>query len=242
MIVSPHTAFSTDHALRDDLVESSLVDCLSVRERVRRMSRVRIGIVFGGTSEEHHVSVKSAQEVAASLDPEKYEPFYVGITRDGSLAAVRRARPGLGERLRTARSCCRRTGARAGCSSWTVGRYETVGLDLVFPVLHGRSGEDGAIQGLLELSGIPYVGCDIPSSALCIDKSLTYLVARDAGIATPRFWTLDAPDKVAPEDLTYPVFVKPARSGSSFGVSKVDSGRGPAGARSRPHGSTTPRC
>ena len=91
----------------------------------------------------------------------------------------------------------------------------------MFPVLHGRLGEDGAIQGLLELSGLPYVGCDVPSSALCIDKSLTYLVARDAGIATPRFWTFDAHDKIAPDELTYPVFVKPARSGSSFGVSKV---------------------
>ena len=92
----------------------------------------------------------------------------------------------------------------------------------MFPVLHGRLGEDGAIQGLLELSGIPYVGCDVPSSALCMDKSLTYLVARDAGIATPQFWTVDAPDEtVDPDQLSYPVFVKPARSGSSFGVSKV---------------------
>ena len=159
------------------------------------MSRVRIGIVFGGTSEEHPISVKSAQQVAASLDPEKYEPFWIGITRERRLAAVRRARRRAGRAAASARPCCHRTGARAGCSSWTRARYETVGLDLVFPVLHGRFGEDGAIQGLLELSGIPYVGCDVPSSALCIDKSLTYLVARDAGIATPRFWTVDAPDE-----------------------------------------------
>lgn len=103
------------------------------------------------------------------------------------------------------------------------GRYERVRLDLVLPVLHGRLGEDGAIQGLLELSGIPYAGCDVQSSALCMDKSLTYIVARSAGIATPNFFTVTAHEDPDPERFAYPVFVKPARSGSSFGVSKVSS-------------------
>ena len=100
------------------------------------------------------------------------------------------------------------------------GQYEAIPLDLVFPVLHGKLGEDGAIQGLLELSGIPYVGCDIQSSALCMDKSLAYVVASSAGIATPEFWTLTANQNIVPDRLRYPVFVKPARSGSSFGVSE----------------------
>ena len=72
------------------------------------------------------------------------------------------------------------------------GRYETIALDLVFPVLHGKLGEDGAIQGLLEFSGLPYVGCDVQSSALCMDKSLAYIVASTAGIATPNFRTVTA--------------------------------------------------
>jgi D-alanine--(R)-lactate ligase len=101
------------------------------------------------------------------------------------------------------------------------GQYETIRLDVVFPVLHGKLGEDGAMQGLLELCGIPYVGCDVQSSALCMDKSLAYIVARSAGIATPNFWTVPANENIDPDQLTYPVFVKPARSGSSFGVSKV---------------------
>jgi D-alanine--(R)-lactate ligase len=101
------------------------------------------------------------------------------------------------------------------------GRYETISLDVVLPVLHGKLGEDGAMQGLLELSGIPYAGCDIQSSALCMDKSLTYLVARSAGIATPNFWTVNASEEIDSDQFSYPVFVKPARSGSSFGVSKV---------------------
>ena len=94
-------------------------------------------------------------------------------------------------------------------------------LDVVLPVLHGKLGEDGAIQGLLELSGIPYVGCDIASSALCMDKSLAYIVASNAGIATPKHWVLTGNEKIESDSLSYPVFVKPARSGSSFGVSKV---------------------
>jgi D-alanine--(R)-lactate ligase len=100
-------------------------------------------------------------------------------------------------------------------------RYDMIRLDAVLPVLHGKLGEDGSIQGLLELSGIPYVGCGIPSSALCMDKSLTYLVASNAGIATPEHWVLTGEEMIDPDVLTYPVFVKPARSGSSFGVSKV---------------------
>jgi D-alanine--(R)-lactate ligase len=103
------------------------------------------------------------------------------------------------------------------------GRYEPIKLDVVLPVLHGKLGEDGAMQGLLELAGIPYAGCDIQSSALCMDKSLTYTIVRAAGIATPTFWTVAAHDSIDADRLTYPVFVKPARSGSSFGVSKVSS-------------------
>jgi D-alanine--(R)-lactate ligase len=97
-------------------------------------------------------------------------------------------------------------------------RYDMIRLDVVLPVLIGKFGEDGAIQGLLELSGIPYVGCDIPSSALCMDKSLAYIVAGNAGIATPKHWVLTGDEKIDPDSLVYPVFVKPARSGSSFGV------------------------
>ena len=111
----------------------------------------------------------------------------------------------------------------------------------MFPVLHGKLGEDGAMQGLLELSGIPYVGCDVQSSALCMDKSLAYVVARSAGIATPNFWTVTANEDIDPDRLTYPVFVKPARSGSSFGVSVSSKGEAPRRGRWRTTVSTR-RC
>ncbi|MFF0222092.1 D-alanine--(R)-lactate ligase VanA-Sc [Streptomyces sp. NPDC004629] len=184
------------------------------------MARLRVGIIFGGCSEEHPVSVKSAQEVARNLDIEKYEPFYIGITKSGAWQLCDGPEPN-GEN-----SSCRPVVLSPdrsvhGLLVLEQGRYRAIRLDVVVPVLHGKLGEDGAMQGLLELSGIPYVGCDVQSSALCMDKSLAYIVARSAGIATPNFRTVTANENIDPDRLTYPVFVKPARSGSSFGVSKV---------------------
>jgi D-alanine--(R)-lactate ligase len=183
------------------------------------MDRLKIGIIFGGSSEEHPVSVKSAQEIAKNLDAEKYEPFWIGITRAGAW----RLCDGPDADWETGGALAMLSPDRSvrGLLVLERGRYRAIGLDLVLPVLHGRRGEDGSMQGLLELSGIPYVGCDVQSSALCMDKSLTYIVARSAGIATPNFWTVTANENPDPDQLTYPVFVKPARSGSSFGVSKV---------------------
>jgi D-alanine--(R)-lactate ligase len=184
------------------------------------MDRLKVGILFGGASEEHPVSVKSAQEVAKHLDPDRYEPFWIGITRQGAWRLCDGPAADLeGDGCRPAVLSPDR-GVR-GLLVLDEGHYEVIGLDLVLPVLHGRLGEDGAMQGLLELAGIPYGGCDVASSALCMDKSLAYVVAGSAGIATPTFWTVTADEKPDPGRPTYPVFVKPARSGSSFGVSKV---------------------
>lgn len=187
------------------------------------MDRLKVGIIFGGTSEEHPVSVKSAQEVAKNLAAEKYEPFWIGITKSGAW----RLCDGPAADWETGR--CRPVmlspdSSGRGLRVLEQGQYEAISLDVVLPVLHGKLGEDGAMQGLLELSGIPYVGCDVQSSALCMDKSLAYTVAGSAGIATPNFWVVTANENPDPNQLTYPVFVKPARSGSSFGVSKVSRG------------------
>jgi D-alanine---(R)-lactate ligase len=184
------------------------------------MDRLKIGIIFGGSSEEHPISVKSAREVAKSLDAEKYEPFYIGITKDG----VWKLCDGPDEDWEGDSSRPAVLSPDSSVHGLLVlekGQYETIRLDIVLPVLHGKLGEDGAMQGLLELSGIPYVGCDVQSSALCMDKSLTYLVVRSAGIATPNFRIVTANDNIDADGLAYPVFVKPARSGSSFGVTKV---------------------
>ncbi len=184
------------------------------------MDRLKVGIIFGGCSEEHPVSVRSAREVARNLDTEKYEPFWIGITKSGAWKLCD------GPDTNWENGSCRPAVLSPDRSAHGLlvleqGQYETISLDLVLPVLHGKLGEDGAMQGLLELSGIPYAGCDVQSSALCMDKSLAYIVARSAGIATPNFWAVTANEDIDPGRLTYPVFVKPARSGSSFGVSKV---------------------
>jgi D-alanine--(R)-lactate ligase len=184
------------------------------------MTKLQLAIIFGGASEEHPVSVKSAQEVARHLDLGAYEPVYLGITRDGAWRLCDGpgagwedvGRPALLSPDRGVRGLLVQEG-----DGWTA-RH----VDAVLPVLHGRFGEDGAVQGLLELSGIPYVGCDVASSALCMDKSLAYLVVRDAGVATPHVVEVAADEHVDAGSLEYPVFVKPARSGSSFGVSRVD--------------------
>jgi D-alanine--(R)-lactate ligase len=184
------------------------------------MDRLKMGIIFGGSSEEHPVSVISAREIAKSLDAGKYEPFWIGITKTGSWKLC--DGPGGSWEDGSCRPAVLSPDRSVhGLLVLEQEQYKMIRLDVVLPVLHGRLGEDGAIQGLLELSGIPYAGCDVQSSALCMDKSLAYIVARSAGIATPNYWTVTAYEDIDPGRLTYPVFVKPARSGSSFGVSKV---------------------
>jgi D-alanine--(R)-lactate ligase len=185
------------------------------------MGRRTIAILFGGCSEEHDVSVKSAIEIAANIDTRKYAPVYVGITRSGvwKLSDGPAADWEAGPCTPAVISPDRET---HGLLVEHRDGWRAVPIDAVFPVLHGRTGEDGAVQGLLELSGIPYVGCDIQSSATCMDKSLAYVVARSAGIDTPEFVVVPDGGAPVPDLWTYPVFVKPARSGSSFGVTRVE--------------------
>jgi len=184
-----------------------------------RMNKLRVAILFGGCSEEHPVSVKSAQQVAQNLDTQKYEPFYIGITKDGEWKLC--DGPDAGWET-NGRSVTLSPDRRVhGLLVQEGGQSKTIRLDVVLPILHGKLGEDGAVQGLLELSGIPYAGCDIQSSTLCMDKSLAYTIVRSVGIATPDFWIVTSDHDIGADHLTYPVFVKPARSGSSFGVTKV---------------------
>ena len=205
------------------------------------MDRLKIGIIFGGCSEEHPVSVKSAQEVAKNLDTEKYEPFWIGITKSGAWKLC--DGPGANWESHGSRPAVLSPDRSVhGLLVLEQGRYETIRLDVVLPVLHGKLGEDGAMQGLLELSGIPYVGCDVQSSALCMDKSLAYIVARSAGIATPNFWIVTANEKIDPDRL----HLSRLRQAGPFGlVLRRQQGirdKKNCRARWKPHGSTTRRC
>lgn len=185
------------------------------------MSKLKIAVLFGGCSEEHDISIKSAKEIMKNLDPATYNPIAVGITRDGVWKMCDRPHAGWES------DPCREVilSPDRGTHGLLVledGGYQIIRLDVVLPAIHGKMGEDGAIQGLLELSGIPYVGCDIQSSALCMDKSLAHLVVSNAGIATPKVLAIHSEEQLDAKSLPYPVFVKPARSGSSFGVTKVN--------------------
>ncbi|MGN6325344.1 D-alanine--D-alanine ligase family protein [Pseudolysinimonas sp.] len=183
------------------------------------MSRPVVAFLFGGASDEHDVSVKSAGEIAAALDTTRWEPVWIGITRSGAWMLCDGPAAGWqdGSLRRAVVSPDRDV---HGLLVAEADGVRELRIDAVFPVLHGRGGEDGAVQGLLELSGIPYVGCDIAGSAVCMDKALAYVVAHSAGIPTPSFTIVH--DDPVPPAVEYPVFVKPARSGSSFGVRRVD--------------------
>ncbi|RBY82176.1 D-alanine--D-alanine ligase A [Geodermatophilus sp. TF02-6] len=199
--------------------------------------RVRIAVVFGGRSAEHPISCVSAGAVLAALDPDRYDVVPVGITRDGRwvlpdpaqrLAIVDGALPEV-----TGGTAVTLVGDPGGRGLVGLdGGGPRIGLDVVFPVLHGAYGEDGTIQGLLEMSGIPYVGSGVFASAASMDKEHTkqllaaaglpqgdHVVLRDASGAVAA--DPDALDAAARERLGLPVFVKPARAGSSIGITKV---------------------
>ena len=181
------------------------------------MDKLKLLILYGGVSEEHPVSVKSAKELSRNLDTAKYDPLYVFIGQDGLWRLTDSPEENPMNVLVTL-STDRKS---KGLIALRDGRYEMISVDVAFPMLHGRYGEDGVVQGVLELSGIPYVGCGIAASVLCMDKALTYLAAAAAGVRVPRHIVLNRNKGITTGDLKYPLFVKPARSGSSFGVSKV---------------------
>ena len=176
--------------------------------------KLRVAVLAGGRSSEHEISVASAASVAAALDPARYETTTIEISRDGRW----RLGPTLAEAIPS-------SGVEPAVETLPVVAdsppAEALGrIDVVLPILHGPFGEDGTVQGLLELAGIPYVGAGVAASALCMDKDLFKAVLRDRGIAVARNVTLRDGDPVR-HDFPYPVFVKPARLGSSVGITKV---------------------
>ena len=150
------------------------------------MNQLDLLVLFGGMAEEHPISIKSATQLARWLDAEKYRVHFVYITREGAWRLVTSPTADLSEG-RDVVLCPGRTVQGLLCMDDNT----RIPIDVVFPILHGRHGEDGAIQGLLELTGIPYVGCGIAASALCMDKSLAYLAAMQAGIPVPRHWVVE---------------------------------------------------
>jgi len=172
--------------------------------------RLRVAVLAGGRSSEHEISLASAASVASALDPERYEVTRLEIDRAG-----RWGLPAGDARPELPGSVAETLPMLAPSAPQTLGE-----VDVVLPILHGPFGEDGTVQGLLELAGVPYVGAGVAASALCMDKDLFKAVLRDRGIPVARNVTLRAGDEPT-NPFGYPVFVKPARLGSSVGISKV---------------------
>ena len=209
---------------------------------------MRVAVVFGGRSNEHAISCVSAGSILRNLDPERFDVVAVGITPDGSWVLT----DGDPDALAITIGSCRgelRIGHRVGAAadpqragqlvSLSPGGAEVLtSVDVVFPVLHGPYGEDGTIQGLLELAGVPYVGAGVLASAAGMDKEFTKKLLVAEGLPIGDYAVLRASESGLDADqrarLGLPAFVKPARGGSSIGVSRV------TGWTSCPLPSTTP--
>lgn len=197
------------------------------------MDRYTVAVIFGGQSSEHIVSCMSAVNVIENIDPEKYETLLIGITQEGhwiladSLEDVRTGQ--WKNRTRTA-VLLPDAVEKAVLVTGPEGSRK-VRVDVVFPVLHGLYGEDGTIQGLLELAQIPYVGCGVLSSAVAMDKLYTKIIVDSLGLAQAAYERVDREelkdlDQVVArieKRFSYPVFVKPSNAGSSRGVARADS-------------------
>jgi D-alanine-D-alanine ligase len=193
--------------------------------------RLRVGVLFGGRSGEHEVSLSSAASVIRGLDPEKYEAVPIGITKSGQWLVSAGAQKMLPEVLKSGeRVLLSSDPSLAALVPLDVARGGAQRVDVVFPVLHGTFGEDGTVQGLLDLAGLPYVGAGVLGSAVGMDKDMQKRLFIQAGLPVGKFLAFPRSEweksrakvlnKIAKE-IRFPLFVKPATLGSSVGMTKV---------------------
>ena len=196
-----------------------------------RRRRVKAGILFGGRSVEHEVSIVSAQGVMAALDTDRFQPVPIGVTRQGTWLTPVQTEQAL-TRIRSERLRSLDEPLGDGILYRTQALTTLRRVDIIFPLIHGTNGEDGTLQGLLELVGVPYVGAGVAASALGMDKALQKTIFRQLGIpvaadvvVSTSMWRSDPPGvrRGIEATISYPCFVKPANGGSSIGTSKVRS-------------------
>lgn len=196
----------------------------------RSSGRTRVAIIFGGVSTEHDVSIVSAMSIARSMDTERFDPVYVGIDKSGGWLLGHGAFDALrgGGMQGVERVILSTDPERRGLFHLDSGRLTEI--DVIFPVLHGPRGEDGTIQGLFEMAGIAYVGCDTMSSAIAMDKDMTKRVLAQHGIPVVKgtcvsrwMWDTDREEVLREirDTLGFPLFIKPSTMGSSIGVTKA---------------------
>ncbi len=200
------------------------------------MAKIKVAVLFGGQSNEHEISLISASNIISAIPEDKYEVIPIGITKKGRWFFY----PGDPSLIASGAWETNPDNVPAvivpdpvykGIIKIADGGCTVKKIDAVFPALHGQNGEDGAVQGLLKLSGIPFVGCDVISSANCMDKTVTHTILEADGINMARWKSVTAAelgrlDEICEEtaaELDYPLFVKPANSGSSVGVNKANS-------------------
>ena len=197
------------------------------------MEKKNIAVIFGGCSPEHTVSLASAAAVIRNIDAEKYEVIQLGITEGGEWFRFYgspddiEANTWRADRTKCIPAVISPDRDQHGILEFRLSGVRTTRLDAAFPVLHGRNGEDGTVQGLCEMAGIPLIGCGTLASALCMDKDRAHKLVMLAGVAVPRSVLLEklptsAELATLAEGIGYPLFVKPVRAGSSFGVARVE--------------------
>lgn len=201
------------------------------------MEKLNIGIIFGGKSSEHSVSENSAKSIIKNISKDKYNLFLIGIDKFGKWFLYQGDADDIPECKweasgKTKPACILPDSSVGGLMVLDGNKYEFVKLDAVIPVLHGKNGEDGTIQGLLELAEIPYVGCHVLAASSCMDKAVTNILLEYNGITKPKFYWFNRYDFATnPENVieniestikTYPMFIKPANAGSSVGITKAN--------------------
>ncbi|GHV45214.1 D-alanine--D-alanine ligase [Clostridia bacterium] len=199
------------------------------------MRKFKVAVIFGGNSSEHEVSRISARNVINNLDKDKYEIFVIGITKSGEWllysGGTDKLDNGEWEKSGVHKAIISPDAGDKCMIVFRGGTFEKVQLDAAFLVLHGKNGEDGSVQGLLQLAGIPYTGPGLLASALCMDKANSKLILEAAGIPVARWITVQSAELADPaavvarvgQKFTYPVFVKPSGAGSSIGAGRVGS-------------------
>ena len=192
------------------------------------MRQKNIAVLFGGNSPEYGVSLESAYAVLSCMDREEFCPVPIGISPDGRWYRYTGPLEKVQNDTWYDPAFCVHVAALpgAGLLALEEGGPEPIPLDAAFPVLHGKNGEDGTVQGLLELAGVPLVGCGVAASAVCMDKDLAHRLAHAAGVAVPRSFVLERwMDRTEmlkrAEELGSPLFVKPVGAGSSYGITRV---------------------
>lgn len=196
------------------------------------MQKKKIAVLFGGNSTEYEVSLQSAYSILEHLNTNKYRIIPIGITRDGDWFHYTGSYINIKNNTWADDSdnlipvIVSQSPSLKGIIELSGDKRQISKVDFVFPILHGKNGEDGTVQGLFELAGIQVIGCNTLSSALCMDKDRAHKLVSSAGILVPKSITFRQTNKERAlkkisQELTYPLFIKPVRAGSSFGITKI---------------------